>query len=387
MPFDRRANLFLVVVFLATIIAPGLIQTAREIQDGETPRVLEIFRQPPTARNLHAYEHGLEGSSYLIKQFRPWMQYVQWKVFADAGETVVLGRNGWLFYRPSVRYVTERPTAGPEKESADPLPAIRSFRDQLLARGLELLVVVAPNKECIYPEMLAARAETAGVIVCEQTRGLLEQFDKSGIQYVDLFDVFRHAKRDESRPNPNRLYLAHDTHWTPDGANLAAAAVARRVLAQVAVHRGDHVYHERLINVRHLGDLVQMLQVRWIEREVKPESIACRQVIESDSNTPYGDSSESEILILGDSFLRIYERDESGSAGFIARLAWELRQPLTTIVNDGGGSTLVRQALARRPTLLTNKKLVIWEFAEREIRDGLEGWQVIPLDSSKKAAR
>ena len=59
---------------------------------------------------------------------------------------------------------------------------------------------------------------------------------------------------------------------------------------------------------------------------------------------------ESEVLILGDSFLRIYEQDEPGSAGFIAHLARELGQPLTSIVNDGGASTLVRQELARRPS-------------------------------------
>ena len=58
---------------------------------------------------------------------------------------------------------------------------------------------------------------------------------------------------------------------------------------------------------------------------------------------------ESEVLILGDSFLRIYEQDEPGAAGFIAHLARELGQPLTSIVNDGGGSTLVRQAAGTPP--------------------------------------
>ena len=69
----------------------------------------------------------------------------------------------------------------------------------------------------------------------------------------------------------------------------------------------------------------------------------------------------------------------TGAAGFIAHLARELGQPLTAIVNDGGASTLARQELARRPTLLMNKTLVIWEFAERDIRFGTEGWRVVPL--------
>ncbi len=93
------------------------------------------------------------------------------------------------------------------------------------------------------------------------------------------------------------------------------------------------------------------------------------------------------VLILGDSFLRIYEEDEPESAGFIAHVARELGQPLTSIVNDGGASTMVRQELARRPTLLLNKRLVIWEFAERDIRYGTEGWRIVPLPGSKTSPR
>jgi hypothetical protein len=122
-----------------------------------------------------------------------------------------------------------------------------------------------------------------------------------------------------------------------------------------------------------------MLQVPQIERAVEPERFACRQVVQSDTRTPYRDRPEAEVMILGDSFLRVYEKDEPGAAGFIAHLARELGQPMTSIVNDGGASTLVREELARRPTLLLNKRLVIWEFAERDIRFGTGGWRIVPV--------
>ena len=161
---------------------------------------------------------------------------------------------------------------------------------------------------------------------------------------------------------------------------MAASAVARRVLEGGAVRRGDHAYRGRPVTIRRLGDLVQMLKVPEIERTLEPELLTCPQVVESDSETPYRDAPGSEVLVLGDSFLRIYEHDEPGSAGFIAQLARELGQPLTSIVNDGGGSTLVRQELARRPDRLRNKRLVIWAFAEREIRYGTRGWEVVSLE-------
>jgi hypothetical protein len=313
------------------------------------------------------------------------MQYTQWRFLGDAGEKAVLGRHGWLFYRPSVRYLIERPTAAPESDATDPLPAIRSFRDQLQARGIRLLVIPVPNKESVYPGMLARRAEDADVLVCEQTRRLLDRLEQCDIKHVDLFEVFRSARREERGSEPTPLYLAQDSHWSPEGARVAAAAVARRVLVEGTVQRGDHDYLERSVTVRRHGDLVEMLRVPQIERTLEPERFTCRQVVRSDTRAPYRDRPESEVLILGDSFLRIYERDEPGAAGFIAHLARELGQPLTAIVNDGGASTLVRQELARRPTLLTNKRLVIWEFVERDIRYGTEGWQIVPLARVGKA--
>jgi hypothetical protein len=179
--------------------------------------------------------------------------------------------------------------------------------------------------------------------------------------------------------SPRRLYLTQDTHWSPEGARLAASAVARRVIDGGAINRGHHVYVERPVRVRRLGDLVEMLQVPQIERALEPESLVCQQVVQRDSAAPYRDAPNSEVLVLGDSFLRVYEQDEPEAAGFIAHLARELGQPLTAVVNDGGASTLVRQSLARRTALLSNKRLVIWEFAERDIRYGAEGWQIVPL--------
>jgi SGNH hydrolase-like domain, acetyltransferase AlgX len=378
----RRAYTFVVAVFLAVIMAPGVIQSVFELRDGERPRALDVFRQPPTAGNLHAYEQSLEETSLVVKQLRPWVQYFEWRFLADAGENAVVGRDGWLFYRPSVRYLVERQTGAPESKVADPLQAIRSFRDQLQERGIRLLVVPVPNKESVYPGMLATRAEGAGVVVCEQTRRLLDQLDQAGVEYVDLFAVFRRASQEESRSRSRRLYLAQDSHWSPEGAQVAAAAAARRVLDVGAVNRGNHAYALRSVTVRRHGDLVEMLRVPQIERTLEPQSLACLQVVESDTGTTYRDRPESEILILGDSFLRIYEQDEPGAAGFIAHLARELGQPLSSLVNDGGASTLVRQELARRPALLLNKKLVIWEFAERDIRYGTEGWRIVPLARS-----
>jgi hypothetical protein len=164
----------------------------------------------------------------------------------------------------------------------------------------------------------------------------------------------------------------------------AAQAVAERLLALGWAEKGPVAYEARPARATRYGDVLGMMKAPRIERRFAPEDIACSQVVRRNTGALYQDDPASEILVLGDSFLRIYERDEPGSAGFIAHLAQALGQPLASIVNDGGASTLVRQELARRPALLEGKKLVIWEFVERDIRFGAEGWQDIRLPQTPK---
>jgi hypothetical protein len=117
----------------------------------------------------------------------------------------------------------------------------------------------------------------------------------------------------------------------------------------------------------------------------------------------------SSVLVLGDSFSRIYQlpepralgtvvgpnvdRDTSrngndlkkakrllpGSAGFLSHLAHALKAPVDFIVSDGGAATDVRKQLAASAGILEGKAVVVWEFAERDIRLGSEGWQDVPL--------
>jgi hypothetical protein len=115
--------------------------------------------------------------------------------------------------------------------------------------------------------------------------------------------------------------------------------------------------------------------------------------------------------VLGDSFCRIYQEREPrslgeiigaagdassgnsraggtptrllpGSAGFPSYLAMALQAPLDFIVSDGGASTDVRRSLATNPEILEGKKVVVWEFVERDIQLGKAGWLDVALPPS-----
>jgi hypothetical protein len=256
---------------------------------------------------------------------RPLVQSLLFRVLNNPGEKAILAPDGRLFYKQDVRYLIE------PVDLAEPRAAIRDFREQLGLRGIRLIVVPIPVKP------------NTGV--------------RFGIGDIDLLPLI-HSR-----------YLAYDTHWTCEGAQIAAKAVADLL----PEFRGANNYDVKPVTVERKGDIVRMMNSLTLERFFPPEPVPCQQV------QGYKDDLNSPILILGDSFLRIYQTDAPTSAGFIAHLARELRMPLASIVNDGGASTLVRQELARKSDLLKGKKVVIWEFVERDLRFGVEGWKIVKI--------
>lgn len=367
-------------LFLAIIAGVPLLQLAVELQRGDRPGALGIFERQPTSANLRAFERSLEEDSVVAKQLRPWVQFAQFQWFRDGGEKGLIGRDGWLFYKPGFDSTVSRPKPRERKgPGVDPIAAIVAFRDSLSKRGIHLIVMPVPNKESVYPDKLTFRASDKRSLPSAAATNLLAQLTASRVEVVDLFQVFFQRREQAKETTEVPLYLAQDSHWSPAGINCAAKAVANRLIELEWSSKREGTYRELPMPVKRLGDIVQMFRVPQIERNAQPEAVACMQVVHADNASVYQDDPNAEILLIGDSFLRIFESDEPGSAGFVSHLAKELGVPLTSLVSDGGASTLVRQELFRRPALLKNKKVVIWEFVERDIELGTEGWQVVPL--------
>ena len=367
-------NRFVIVAFLALLAGVPVIQTAVEVRRGERPLALSLLAALPTQANLRSFEHAMEDASVVARTLRPWVRGGQFLALREAGEKAVVGRDGWLFYQPGVARLTQRP------KPSDPLPAqafavVLDFRNQLAARGIRLVVVPVPDKESVYPDRLARGVPPPARIISAETREFLKRCEGAGVELVDLFALYRTARADTTAP----LYLVQDSHWSPAGMQLAAAAVAERILQRGWLVRGPAGYDGRPVPVRRHGDLVRMLCSPMIEANLQPEAIACEQVVRHGTGVVYSAEAQADVLVLGDSFLRIYQQDAPGGAGFIAHFARALGRPVSSLVNDGGGATLVRQELFRRPNMLAGKKVVVWEFVERDLRWAAEGWPSVPL--------
>lgn len=364
-------HLTLILLFLAVLFVEAPLNLALDLAGGSRPRIGDLVTQAPSMENLRRLETDLEEESRLVRSLRPPMQALSFHLFGDLGRKSVRGVDGWWFYDLDVRYLTER-----WRDDDSVLRAVVGFRDQLSERGIRLLLVPAPGKPTIHPEKLTRRAEGVEGLINPDTLRLLDRLRGEGVEVVDLFAAFRSHLRDATA---EPLYLQQDTHWAPAGMQRAARETARRLLELGWTERGATVYALEEKPISRYGDVLRMSQLPAVEKHFQPEEILALQVRNAADGSLYADDPRSDILVLGDSFLRIYERDEPESAGFVAHLAHELGKPIASIINDGGASTLVRQELYRKPELLADKKVVIWEFVERDIRFGTEGWQNIPL--------
>ena len=98
-------------------------------------------------------------------------------------------------------------------------------------------------------------------------------------------------------------------------------------------------------------------------------------------------STTAEILLLGDSFTNIFSLHAMGwgeSAGLAEHLSQALAQPLDLIARNSDGAFATRQILQKELAAgrdrMKGKKVLIWEFAVRELAFG--DWKHIPLETA-----
>jgi len=353
---------------------------------------------------LRAFERDLEERSEVRAATAPFVRAARYLLFRDPGSKVIRGRGGWLFYRPDVEYLYRPSIFDPRSKTVDyndralledPIGVIVDFRDQLAKRGIDLLVVIVPGKGSVYPDMLAPGPGPSGLMAPSHSTDVIAVLRSGGVETVDLFSPFV-AERLDDALCMDSFYCARDTHWKSRGVRRAAREVALSV-RNFPWYGEPHTVEEYIMDTvitERRGDISAMtnladIRLCGISKAFAPESVLCLPIRYAGDTTqsgkagaarPYRDDfRKSRILVLGDSFSRIYQTDEPRSAGWIAHLAFELSEPLSSIVSDGGASTLVREKLARNISVLKGKRLVIWEFVERDLRFGESGWKHVEL--------
>lgn len=314
--------------------------------------VFPLFRHVPGAADLRAFEESVEEASRARKWVQPRLQTLASLGGGFGNSKAVIGRDGWLFYRPDVELLTN-----PAK--ANPLPAIRDFHKQLAARGIQLILLPAPAKPMLHPEPLGG---AGAPLYCRTWPALRRELEADGIVVFDSAPLIV----------SNRLaYLKTDTHWRPETMELVARELAKSIRDLPAVDAPDDDDHARVVT--NTGDIAVMLGVTYPK-----ETVTIRPVQKGDQ--PWESSDDADVLLLGDSFANIYSGRElkwGVAAGLAERLSFHLKRPLDTFIRNDAGAYATRLMLAQQPERLRGKRVVIWEFAARELAWG--DWKVFHI--------
>jgi alginate O-acetyltransferase complex protein AlgJ len=333
------------------------------------------------------FETALEDESALGRVLRPPAQQVLSRWLGAATERVYIGRDRWLFYRPDLEYLTSkgfleedvirrRVATASEWEALpqpDPRPAILEFHRQLRAQGITLVIVPTPVKPGVHPEMLVANSPAGQQIV--QNASYIQFTDwlrGQGILLFDPGDVLRGAR--QSGPQ----YLPTDTHWRPEAMELVAqrlaAFVAQHVALPAVAPLGHRIDEQEITNT---GDTAAMLDLPGGQQRYPPDRALISRVIAPDGSAWRSDRA-ADVLVLGDSFSNIYSLESMGwgnAAGLVEHVSYTMNRPVDRIVQNDDGAFATREILQRAgPERLAGKRVVIWQFAARELAVG--NWKV-----------
>ena len=326
--FTPGTPLFLVAMFLLTIASVPVIQVVAELR---TPRaggglpMLDLFKALPSAKRigsvrslrdawnllphaeeLKSAEKALEGDSVVSQWLLPSVQSLLIGKLRAANEQVYLGRDGWLFYRPDVDYVTGRAFLDRTrlKERAhgadiqpDPIKAIVQFRDQLASRGIDLVLLPIPTKASIEGERLSASATAGTLLENPSFRDFQQQLAAAGVR---VFDPAPSLMQRKAAANNEPQFLEADTHWRPEAMEFVAQQLAASLTLPPA--EGARAPQVSRTEITGRGDIARMLKLPEEQQTYPPQKVNIRQVTIGDNL--WRPSRDADVLLLGDSFAK-----------------------------------------------------------------------------------
>lgn len=366
----ERASLRLavagIVLFLLAPAGSLLFPSMRPEPAAARPSGLE--------ERLAAWETGAK-TLPLFESWREGDQAFVTRLFRAGNAKVFVGQDGWLHYRPDLEavfgkgpYHMEPPSVARERHDHEwqaPVPVIEDFAASLAERGIRLVFVPVPTKAMVCREGLGGAPMAVWPAVFAPVK---RDLSSAGIEIVDLMPLFAAFDGDASR------FLRQDTHWTPE----AMAAAAREVAGRIGGGSDAPPYSVETMERESAGDLVGMLDLREKAGSLfPPEKATLRRVLDPATGRPITSDPASEVVLLGDSFVNVFEDPALGfakggeasiGAGFPSHFGLALGKPAQVIAINGGGASAAREAFATLPPArIAGVKTVVWVLSARDL--------------------
>jgi alginate O-acetyltransferase complex protein AlgJ len=307
------------------------------------------------------------------------------KLIRDSLPKTQMGFRGdydWVFFKKDIDYINGGDLALQQPDK-NPLPHLLALKRYLAAHNVNLLFVPVPNKsEVYYSSLVPGAVLPQGTILNPYGRKFLKDAQDSGLEVIDLLPLFFGAAMNDSQTGAI-VYQKQDTHWTNDGLQIAAQAIADRIKTYAwyseTVHKYSVCYTKHDTTFERLGDIVDKLADN--ERSAYPPvTLQASQVHVPDGSLYKGSQPQAPVLLMGDSFTGVFELIDCKGAGVGAHIAADTKLPVDIITSWGGGPLVREKMLRARAKDLSAKRVVVYMMVARDLYNYGEGWA--PLDTN-----
>ena len=176
----KTLSLIFTVLFLAVCLVPGLgllltggaDAAANEILPAAPVIAADGDFNPDFLAETAAYVNGR--FSFRLEDITAWAKLNAALFRTSTAENVLLGRDGWLFYAPTIHdYTGDTPMTARELYcAARTLYLLQEYAEN---RGGDFLFTAAPNKNTLYPEYMPARTRLGSVSDMEAVLALYKR--------------------------------------------------------------------------------------------------------------------------------------------------------------------------------------------------------------------
>lgn len=236
----RRIHAFVALTLLALALVPAI----------------NLFKAP----TLEGKTWRKRGFLYSMDALAPWLARPLYELGISLDpKQVIVGRDGWLYlgdhYERTRSAHRLLPSAGDRAQVQEIAEATRTWDTHLHAQGVQMLrIMVAPNKESVWPDALPQWAAAASP---NATDALMAAVDPR--LYIDLRPALRARQASTDEP----YFYRTDTHWNMLGAGEGFRAFAQRVAVAAPELRWPDEASYQLVRVdpRAGGDLARFLRL------------------------------------------------------------------------------------------------------------------------------
>ena len=346
----RSLRLFYIALFMVILVVLGLWSTRSFLGFSTNAETTVLNGRWAKAVETHYDEE------FPIKRLGTnlWAA-LDFKLFNEGRPGVVLGRDQWLYSDEEFN-----PIVNEELNLQGNYALVEGVRQTLKDKGVKLVMAIVPAKARLYPEHL-------GDVKPSSIHGNLYQdfharVAANKILAPDLLGPFNQAKL-----RGEQVFLRTDTHWTPEGAQVAAETLAKTITAKFPLSgEPQHFVTQPGEKVTHKGDLRLFLPLDPLFENLMPaqEPLQKRNTVAT-GEQPAGDdalfaNTEVPVALIGTSY------SANPNWNFVGALKQALNSDVVNYAEDGHGPILPMLTYLKSDAFKNSPpQVLIWEFPER----------------------